>query len=147
MLLSLALGMQAQDNNLFSKFSNNKDITTVFISKSILKLAPNMDLGGASVGNLIGKLDKLEIYTSDNPSASAIMKKEGEAFTKSKTYENLMTVRDGEQNIDFLINADGENIKELVMFISESSECTIMRVIGNFTMEDIQKVIADNGKK
>ncbi|NDV67343.1 DUF4252 domain-containing protein [Dysgonomonas sp. 25] len=144
-----AIGMYAQDNKLFERFSNNKEITSVYISKSILRLAPSMDLGDANISNLIGKLDKLEIYTSENPSAVAMMKKEAASLMKGKTYESLMTVKDGDENVDFLIMADGQNIKEFLMVTAQPNECTIMRILGNFTMEDIQMVMSENkdGKK
>lgn len=44
--------------------------------------------------------------------------------------------------INFYAQKDGNNkFKDLVMVINENTECTIIRIVGSFTMEDIKKVM------
>ena len=137
-LLLLALGsfeLRAQ-NQMFEKFSNNKDIT----------MAGKMDLGGANIKGLVGKLEKMEIYNSENKSAVAVMKAETDKLSKDKSFEVLMTVKEKDQNVTFYAQKDrGDRFKDLIMCITEADECSIIRIMGSFTMEDIQSVI--DGKK
>lgn len=135
------LGIQAQEST-FDKLSNHKDITTVYISKSLLKLMPNVDAGGADIKGLAGKLDQLEIYNSEgNNDASKVMKQEISNLLKTKTYETLMKVKEKDNNVSFYAHKEKDRIKDLIMFIEDSGECSITRLIGNFSTEDIQKVV------
>lgn len=145
-----SISIQAQNStDIFNKFSDNEDITTVFISKALLQLAPEMkgDMGGANISNLIGKLTQIEIYTTEKESVAQMMKKESDKFINNKTYESLMKIRDKGDNVDFLIQRNKDRIDELLMVVSDGEECTIIRIVGDFTMEDIQKVMSDNKGK
>jgi len=142
-LLMLGLvPIQAQNSDIFEKLSDHKDVTTVYITKALLNMMPNIDTGGADIKSLAGKLEQLEIYDSNgNKDANSIMKKEIDALVKSKTYETLMKVKDGGDNITFYAYKEKERFKDLVMFINDPEDCTIIRIMGNFTAEDIQKVM------
>lgn len=142
-----AMAAQAQEN-MFDKFSGNKEITTVVISKALLSMVPNMDAGGVDIKSLASKLDKLEIYTSENKSAIKAMKSEADKLAKNKSYEVLMSMKEKDQNVNFYAQQAGNNkFKELVMYVSEEENCTIIRIVGNFTMEDLQNLVKDADKK
>lgn len=150
MLFIGTIVVQAQNNGLFTKLSDDDDITTVFISKALLQMAPSsMGMGGTDIGSLMNKLNQLEIYTTEKAAKAEMMKKEADKFIKNKTYESLMTVKDGKSNVNFLVTKDrnnANNITELVMLVTDTGECTIIRISGSFTMEDIQKVMTDKQK-
>lgn len=135
------IAIQAQDK-MFERFSNNKDITTVYISKALLSMVPNMETGGVNVKGLANKLEQLEIYTSENKNSIKQMVLEAESLKKNKAFESLMSVKESDQVINFYAQKDGNNkFKDLIMVINESAECTIIRIVGSFTMEDIKKVM------
>ena len=136
------MAVQAQNSDMFEKLSNHKDVTTVYISKSLLNMMPNLDTGGADIKSLAGKLEQLEIYnTNGNKEANSLIRKEVEALTKSKTYETLMKIKDGTDNVTFYAHKEKDRFKDLIMFVNEPDDCTIIRIMGNFTAEDIQKVM------
>lgn len=133
--------VQAQ-KSMFDKLSDQKDITTVYISKSLIKLMPDIDTGGADIKGLAGKLDQIEIYSSNsNKSAAKIIRDEIATMVKSKTYETLMKIKDQGNDVTFYAFKEMDRIKDLVMFVNQPEECTIIRIMGNFTTEDIQKVM------
>ncbi|MDH6307677.1 hypothetical protein M2451_000126 [Dysgonomonas sp. PFB1-18] len=149
-LLICGLSVQAQ-NNIFEKLSNHKDVTTVFVSKSLLSLMPNIDAGGVDLKSLTEKLEQVEIYRSDdNKNAAKVIRKETESLAKSKAYETLMNVKEPGENITFYAkkDKDSDKIKDLVMFVNKpNNKVTLIRIMGNFTPEDIQKVISGTEKK
>lgn len=129
---------------MFEKFSNNNDISTVYISKALLSMAGNMDMGGANIKGLAGKLEKLEIYTSESKGAVKLMKEEAGKLAKDKSFEVLMQVKDKGELVTFYgKKTSGDQFKDLIMHIEEPNECTIIRIVGTFTMDDIQGVIND----
>lgn len=136
-----SIAVQAQDQ-MFDKFSGNNDISTVFISKALLSMAGNMDMGGANIKALAGKLERMEIYTSESKSAMSLMKTEAGKLAGDKTFEVLMKVKDKGENVTFYGKKEkGDKFKDLIMFVDNSDDCTIIRIVGLFTMEDIQNVI------
>lgn len=146
LFLLSATVVQAQDI-MFDKFSNDRNISTVYVSKALLKMMPEMDMGGANVKGLANKLEQIEIYSSENKDAVKMMKLETESMKTNKAYEVLMSVKDGDENVVFYAQKDRDNFKDLIMLVTEPNEFTIIRIVGNFTAEDIQKVIDGKGKK
>ena len=112
-----AITVQAQDQ-MFDKFSKNNDISTVFISKALLSMAGNMDMGGANIKGLANKLERMEIYTSESKKATDAMKAEAGKLAGDKSYEVLMTVKDKGDHVTFYAKKDkGDKFKDLIMVI------------------------------
>ncbi len=146
-LILNAWGVRSQDN-LFSELSNNKNVTTVYVSKALLDMVPDMKMNGTDVKSLANKLDQIEIYTSGNKDAMELMKSGAQKLFKSKTYENLMTIKESSQNVTFYAQKDKDKFKDLIMLVDQSDECVIIRITGLFTTEDVQKIIQkDKDKK
>ena len=131
-------------NNVFEKLSNTKDISTVFISKSLLNMMPSVDMGGKNIKVLSDKLEQMEIYKGSDKSARKAMNSEIKNLSKDKLYENLMTVKEDKKQVIFYAQKDKENFKDLVMYINKADESVIIRIIGDFTAKDIQDVIDKN---
>lgn len=58
------------------------------------------------------------------------------------SYTELMRVKDDGDSVFFYTKQKGELIEELLMLVSEPDEFTVIRITGNFTIEDIQKITA-----
>jgi len=142
-LLFCFSSVNAQTKNPFEKLSNDKKITTVFISKGLLSLAPNMDINanGIDIKELVNKLEQLEIYTSEEKGGVQLMKTVINSFKENKTYEVLMKIKDGNENVTFYVQKDKDIFKELVMSVEDEGESTIIRMKGSFTAEDIQGLV------
>lgn len=127
----------------YEKLANNKEITSVYISKSMLSLAGGIDMGSADINSLMSKLEGIEIYTSEGKLGQELISDEIDKMEKNKSFELLMKVKDEEDNIIFYSRKQKDKM-ELVMAIKEPDESLIIRIFGDFTLEDIQKLINDN---
>lgn len=139
----------AQNSTFFDKLENEEKVTVVYISKAMLKFAPKMNMGKANIGNLMNKLEQLEIYTTKDAFVAKKMKSDADKYVKNNTYEVLMKVKDGKDNVEFLISKDNGNkkqVSEFIMLVFEEKEGTIIRILGTFTAEDIQKIVDANSK-
>lgn len=144
LIVCIVLTTLSANAQMFKTLSNNKDISTVYVSKTLLKLASGMDIdmGGVDIKSLINKLDGVEIYTSENTSGTKEIDAMSQKVSESKDYELLMKVNEDGDGVTFYIKQDSkEIITDLIMFSKESSEATIIRITGAFTMEDIQKIV------
>ena len=147
-LLLLGIAAMHAQNTMFDRLSANKDISTVYISKALLNMMPKMDVGagGADIKSLAGKLEQLEIYSSQSKDAAKLIRNEFEGIKKGKTYETLMAIKDKDDNITFYARKEKDNFKDLIMFVNDPEECTVIRIMGNFTAEDVQKVMNSSKK-
>lgn len=137
----LGFGNALAQKTTFDKLSDHKDISTVYISKSLLKMMPDMNTGAANIKGLAGKLEQMEIYTSSSKDAAKLIRDEITGLVKSKTYEVLMKIKDQNDNVTFYAFKEKDKIKDMIMFVDDPDECTIIRIMGNFTTEDIQNVM------
>ena len=65
LLLSLcSLFTYAQDS-FFDKFADMEGVTSVYISKAMLSLMPNMKTEGVNIGEVASKLDKIQILSCE----------------------------------------------------------------------------------
>ena len=86
LLFSLcSLFMYAQDSR-FDKFADMEEVTSVYISKAMLSLMPDMQTEGVNIGSIASKLDNIRILSCDKPAIIDKMKKEF-AFINSKQWD------------------------------------------------------------
>lgn len=132
--------VHAQEN-FFEKLSEHDEVSTVFISKTLLKMMPDMDMkADVDLKSLANKLEKMEIYNTENKSAMDIIRKEMTKIAGNKSYESLMTIKDKESKINFYGLKDKNKFKDLIMYVNSIDGCTIIRIVGSFTTEDIQAI-------
>ncbi|MDR2953640.1 MAG: DUF4252 domain-containing protein [Prevotella sp.] len=148
------VSIQAQDD-IFEKLSDHEDVSTVLISKALLKMMggmmggdmiPDMSMGGMMPGvnikDIAGKLEQIEIYSSETTKGIKLMKSEAGKLQKNKSYEVLMKIKDKDENVTFYGGRkDKSRFKDLIMFVDNEGECSIIRISGSFTAEDVQGVI------
>ena len=137
----VSFGLQAQNNeSLFDKLSDTKGVTRVIVSKTLLRMSGSMDMG-FNTKNLSNKLDKIEIYTSENKSAASVMKQEMLKFNNDPNYEELVNIKeDGETTIIYSKLGDKGLFKETILFTDDGYECSIIRMIGAFSLDDVQGI-------
>ena len=147
LLFSLcSLFMYAQDSR-FDKFADMEEVTSVYISKAMLSLMPDMQTEGVNIGSIASKLDNIRILSCDKPAIIDKMKKEF-AFINSKNgYEELMRIKDkGEKTTIYLKNGkivkqDKNKKKEFVLMTGEKNEFTVIIITGNLTLKEIQGIV------
>ncbi len=128
----------AQDN-LFEKYSNMDNVTSVYISKSMFQLMPDgVQAGGVDFSDLKGKIDHLQILTSENRAVSKQMQADFEGMVKG--YELLMKVKSDDTRASFFVKQKGERINDMVMLTDEENEFVVIRLAGDFTVQDIQRI-------
>lgn len=146
----------AQSQNAFDSFENEKDVTSVVVTKNMFKLLSKMDLNSTDPEaqeylNLVNNLDNIKIYTTDSKSVAtkmdaAVTKYVGDSAGK---LGELMRVKDDGQNIKFY-SKDGKNdnfVSELLMLFSgnvDGKEMTvIMSMTGNIDLKKISQLTKD----
>ena len=138
----------AQSNTfkgLFEKYESEDDVTVVNISKAMFNLIPgNISTGNVDIKNIIPKIESLLIITSGKKDIKDKMYSEFKNVAdKDKNFEELMRIKDGKSNVTFNARKSGGIIKELVMLVNDKDNFVAIRILGNFTVEDIQKITSE----
>ena len=142
--IASSMVVQAQ-GNFFEKLSDHDDVTTVYVSKSLLRMVPDMDvMADMDIKSIAGKLEQLEVYNTESKAAMDIIKKEMSKIASNKSYEALMTIKDKGDKINFYALKDKDKFKDLIMYVNNPTGCTIIRIVGSFTAEDIQAITKSN---
>jgi len=136
-------GIASAQSNLYDKYSDMNGITSVHISKTILKMMGDKKVGpGLNLNGLSDKIDDLYVFTTESQEASSALAKEEKSYKSSKKYEELIKVKDTTDDVAIYIRNGKKYIEEIVMFVhdKESQEYTIVQIIGRLTKDDINKL-------
>lgn len=141
LLLSLcSLFTYAQDS-YFDKYADMEGISSVYISKAMLNLMPNMKAEGINIGEVAGKLDNIQILSTEKPGLIESLKKETAHISKNNGYEELMRINDEGERTTIFLKQKKDGKKEFVLINSEKDEFTIIIITGNLTLQEIQNMI------
>lgn len=141
--LTLPLGVFAQDSAIstfFSKYSDDEEFTTVYISKRMFQMFANMaDEEDAEVKETISNIGGLQILSRDSIDGLALYQEANKLL--SSNYEELMIVREKTSKTRFLIkeNSKGQ-ITELLMITGSTESFTIISFIGIINLEQMSKL-------
>lgn len=152
-IIALAIApMISWSQNAFDSFENEKDVTSVVVTKNMFKLLSKMDLNSSDPEaqaylKMVDNLDNIKIFTTENP---AVAQKMDAAMLKyvaaSKDLGELMRVKDDGKNIQFY-SKEGKNenyVSELLMHLNGMVDgkitTVIMSITGNIDLKQISKL-------
>jgi hypothetical protein len=139
----LATGLQANAQvKEFEKYADTKNVTYVFISKYMLRLAGKASapsVPGVNTQSIMNKLDGIQIISSEEKNASARLKADTQAFIKQGKYELLMQVDDDEEKVR-IYHREGKQQSAVVMLSDDDGEVSVIVFSGKFTLEDVMKM-------
>lgn len=141
LLLSLCSLMSYAQNSFFDKFADMDGVTSVYISKAMLSMMPNMKAEGLNIGGVAGKLDYIQILTCEKAALIPKIKKEVEYIHPRNGYEELMRVNNEGDKTTIYLKKDKNGKKEFVLLNDEKTEFTVVVITGNLTLQEIQGVV------
>jgi len=146
LLLTLGLfctSMAFAQNSVFEKYADMDNVTSVYISKAMFQMIPAVENIGVDLMNMKGKIESLQLVSTEKKEMIAQMKKEFSRLVTTR-HEELMRVKDGNTRVNFYSDIKNNNIKELVLLIEAEDNFTAILLTGNFTLKDLQEIAAQN---
>ena len=137
----------AQDDVItkyFSEYERRDDFTTIIITSRMFELIAQIPESEdqEDVMNVIRKLNGLKILTTSEYPERAELSKKAVKILENQGFEELMIIKEGEEEIKFLIDEKDGHIREFVMLIAqdENGDFFLMSMTGNLELEDISKL-------
>ncbi len=134
---------QSVIDRFFEKYEDDRSFTLVSVTPKMFSMFSKLDINsgeGQQLMAVVKKLKGLRILAKENASDGNKLYKEAAAFL-TKDFEELMTVRDGEDDLKFLVkeNAKG-NISELIMLVGSTKEFVAMSLVGDIDLNEIAQI-------
>ncbi|MEJ1241355.1 DUF4252 domain-containing protein [Chryseolinea sp. T2] len=145
LMVSNAFGQDAI-SKFFTKYQADESFSQVTVSSKMFGLFTNMEADtpeDKEVLNAISKLKGLRILAKENTSDARGLYKEAFALIPMKEYEELMSVRDKDKDMKFMIKESGGKISELLMVMGGTDDFMVMSLFGEIDLKQISRI----GKK
>ena len=142
----LAFGVQAQESaiaSLFDKYQDDERFTKVSVSSRMFQLFTDIDPDDPDTKELteaMSKLKGLKILAADSISGGQKFYKEARSNVQKSNFEELMSVRDGDQDVLFMIKEEGDIITEMLMLVGGDKEFVAMSLYGEIDLKTISKL-------
>ncbi len=136
-------------DKLFDEYGSQDGFTTVHISKELFSLFAEIsqesdDAEVAEINKVVNGLEHVRILmcdVSDSTDRTVFNKFKNELNgVKLNNFTELMTVKEDNEIVKFMILKDGKNIKELLLLINQPDEAGFISIKGNIDLKSIGKL-------
>ena len=129
--------------SFFDKYAEMDGVTSVYITKSMLSLFPKgqTNVNGVNIGNIASRLDNIQILSTDEQPIVDKLRKETSHINTRNGYEELMRVREDGEKTTIYFKDGKKDKKEFVLLVDGKNEFTIISIVGNLTLQEIQGII------
>jgi len=141
--------------NAFDSFENEKDVTSVVVTKNMFKLLSKMDLNSddpeaQAYLNMVNSLNDIKIFTTENTNVAQRMDAAVNSYlSTSRGLGELMRIKDDGQNIKFYSKEgkDANHVSELLMHLTGNVDgkttTVIMSITGDIDLKQISQLTRD----
>lgn len=141
--------------NAFDSFENEKDVTSVVVTKNMFKLLSKMDLNSDNPEaqaylNMVNSLNDIKIFTTENTNVAQRMDAAVNSYlSTSRGLGELMRIKDDGQNIKFYSKEgkDANHVSELLMHLTGNVDgkttTVIMSITGDIDLKQISQLTRD----
>ncbi|TVR70821.1 MAG: DUF4252 domain-containing protein [Marinilabiliales bacterium] len=142
MLMPFCLFAQGSPvDRLFEKYSGREGYTSVYISRHMFRLFANLEPENKEFEEVFGKLTGIRILASDQKSPAGVnFFNEIMADLPAGEYEELMVVRERDQDFKFLIKEKNGLISELLMVAGGATNNALISIQGNIDLNTIARI-------
>ena len=145
MLVIVALSSKSQDavTKFFDKYADDQSFTTVNITSRMFGLFTDLEMEDKEdqeVLDAISKLEGLKILAKDDTKDGKRLYREAFDLLPKKEYDELMSVRDEDTDMKFLIKEKGGKISELLMIMGGDKEFFILTLFGEIDLKQVAKI-------
>ncbi len=133
----LAVSVQAQDDAItkyFSKYVDNDDFSHVTVSGKMFSMINQIEVEDDEDKAMVESLGKIKgvkaLFAEDGVDGNS-MYKEALGLINGKGYEELMSVREDDKDIKFMIKEKGNKIDELFMVMGGDNDFALVSIVGD----------------
>jgi hypothetical protein len=147
-IMVLAGAAQAQDaiTKFFTKYQNDETFSQVTVSSKMFGMFTDMEADtkeDKEILEAISKLKGLRILGKEDARNARELYQEAFKLIPMKEYEELMSLRDKDKDMKFLVKEKGGKISELIMIIGGTTQFMVLSLFGEIDLKSVARI----GKK
>lgn len=127
-------------NSLFKKYEDIKGVSTVVVSKSMLRMMPNISVGNRNIKQIASKIDNLQVLSCERSALISKISKDALAIYGKKPWEEAMRYKEQGQITVIYMRSLGKGKYEYVLYNTEQGELQIISIVGDITLQDIRAI-------
>ena len=145
-IIFISLTTHAQNDAIskfFEKYQNDEDFTQVNITSRMFGLFTDMEVDSEedqAILDAISKISSIKILTKEHTNKGIALYKEAFSKLPKGEFDELMSVKDGDEKMKFLIKEKGNIISELLMISGGHDEFFIVSIVGDIDLKQISKI-------
>ena len=141
MIASVALNAQNDAiSRFFSKYSEEERFTSVFISPKMFQLIAKIETDDEDwnkMRDVVKDLGGLRVLTADSITDGVALYKEALSKVPIAEYSELLTVRDGKENVRIWTKDSGSIIEELLLLVGAPDQFVLLSFTGKIDLNKI----------
>ena len=145
-LVLLFTGIFAQQSavdRIFDKYSGKEGYTTVYISSFMFNLLNSLEVDDPEYNEFkkaTSGINSIKILTQDGSGSVAFGKELLEMLPRNE-YQEMMTVKDEDEDVLFLAKQDGGRITEFLLIVSGGDgEDALIAIQGDIDLESLSSI-------
>ena len=144
--LCFSATINAQSNDaiqtFFKKYVDDDSFTSVQVSPKLFELIAKLDISDPEykdVKNMIKNMKYITILTKETKDNKNLYAEAIKTINRQE-YEPLMTVKDKEDNVQFLVKEKNGTVSELFMAAGSDNDFVLMSIVGDISLADVSKL-------
>ncbi len=139
-------GQKNSLDDFFNSYSGRDGYTIVTINGNLFGLLKNFD-EDADLGDMDKKITSIRIISreKENTFAADNFLSELKGAMKRGNYEELITVKEHDSDLRFMVRTEGEVIVE-VLVVASGEEDAVIQIQGRLTREDVTRMSEKHGE-
>lgn len=148
LLLTVCIGYSASAQNdvvtkLFNNYYDDENFTKISVSSKMFELFTNIEPGDENEEEIIeaiSKLKGLKVIAADSIGNSKKLYSDAVNKISKDGYDELMEVKDAQEDMKFMIKEKDGIIDELVMVVGGNKSFFVMSLYGEIDLKKISKL-------
>ena len=143
LLAAVAPAQNDAINRFFSQYMDDEQFTVVFVSPKMFSLVSKIstdDPDWEKFREVVGGLTGLRVLTADSIDTGLKLYKEALSKVPASEYSELLTVRDGKENVRIWVKDKGNIIHELLLLVGSPDEFVLLSLTGTIDLDKISNL-------
>jgi len=136
------IGQKSAVDEVFDKYNGKDGYTTVYISSFMFNLLNQLETDDPDYNEFkkaTAGINSIKILTQDGSDSEDFGKELLDMLPRSE-YQEMMTVKDQEEEVLFLAREEGGKITEFLLIVSGGGDDALIAIQGDIDMESIASI-------
>ena len=142
MLTLFTMGQNSAVDKVFDKYSGKEGYTTVYISSFMFNMLNSLETDDPEFDEFkkaTAGIKSIKILTQDGGESEAFGAELLEMLPRSE-YQEMMVVKDQDEDVLFLAREEGGKITEFLLIVSGGGEDALIAIQGDIDLESISSI-------